>query len=163
VWKKGSALVPTWLAFAVVNLLEQHFDRLVDYGFTASLEDDLDVIAGGQGNSVEWLSRFYFGSPDGKVGRAGPAGRPEEDHRQEPRRDRRPGDQHHPDRAGRGRPAGRRAGRPLRPYVQVGDDGAEDQQKASLPRTSRRTSSPSTRPSSWPPRRPATGCSAPTR
>jgi DNA topoisomerase-1 len=51
-----------------VNLLEQHFDRLVDYGFTASLEDDLDVIAGGQGNSVEWLSRFYFGSPDGKEG-----------------------------------------------------------------------------------------------
>ena len=49
VWKKGSALVPTWLAFAVVGLLEQHFARLVDYGFTASLEDDLDVIAGGRG------------------------------------------------------------------------------------------------------------------
>ena len=68
VWKKGSALVPTWLAFAVIGLLEQHFARLVDYGFTASLEDDLDVIAGGQGNSVEWLTRFYFGSEAGKEG-----------------------------------------------------------------------------------------------
>jgi len=68
VWKKGSALVPTWLAFAVVGLLEQHFARLVDYGFTASLEDDLDVIAGGEGNSVEWLTRFYFGSGAGEEG-----------------------------------------------------------------------------------------------
>ena len=68
VWKKGSALVPTWLAFAVIGLLQQHFTRLVDYGFTASMEDDLDVIAGGQGNSVEWLSRFYFGATDGKEG-----------------------------------------------------------------------------------------------
>ncbi|MDP9435947.1 MAG: type I DNA topoisomerase [Actinomycetota bacterium] len=64
VWKKGSALVPTWLAFAVVSLLEQHFSRLVDYSFTASLEDDLDEIAGGQGNAVAWLTRFYFGSPE---------------------------------------------------------------------------------------------------
>ena len=46
-WKKGSALVPTLIAFAVVGLLEQHFGRLVDYGFTASMEDDLDDIAGG--------------------------------------------------------------------------------------------------------------------
>ncbi len=68
VWKKGSALVPTWLAFAVVGLLERHFSRLVDYGFTASLEEDLDVIAGGAGNSVEWLTRFYFGSDQGKEG-----------------------------------------------------------------------------------------------
>jgi DNA topoisomerase-1 len=68
VWKKGSALVPTWLAFAVIGLLEQHFGRLVDYGFTASMEDDLDEIAGGQGDSVQWLTRFYFGSPDGKEG-----------------------------------------------------------------------------------------------
>ncbi|TAL24414.1 MAG: type I DNA topoisomerase [Frankiales bacterium] len=68
VWKKGSALVPTWLAFAVIGLLEQHFGRLVDYGFTASMEDDLDEIAGGQGNSVEWLTRFYFGSDEGKEG-----------------------------------------------------------------------------------------------
>ena len=68
VWKKGSALVPTWLAFAVVGLLERHFGRLVDYGFTASLEEDLDVIAGGDGNGVDWLTRFYFGSDAGKAG-----------------------------------------------------------------------------------------------
>ncbi len=133
VWKKGSALVPTWLAFAVVNLLEQHFDRLVDYGFTAALEYDLDVIAGGQGNSVEWLSRFYFGSELGKEGglaRQGglkaiigknldeidartistiPIGMSED-----------------------GRPVVVRVGR-YGPYVQVGEDGAEDVQKASLP------------------------------
>ncbi|MCW2601060.1 MAG: topA [Frankiales bacterium] len=68
VWKKGSALVPTWLAFAVIGLLEQHFGRLVDYGFTASMEDDLDDIAGGNGDSVPWLTRFYFGSDEGKAG-----------------------------------------------------------------------------------------------
>ena len=68
VWKKGTALVPTWLAFAVIGLLEQHFGRLVDYGFTASMEDDLDAIAGGNGDSVAWLTRFYFGSPEGKEG-----------------------------------------------------------------------------------------------
>jgi DNA topoisomerase-1 len=65
VWKKGTALVPTWLAFAVISLLERHFARLVDYGFTASMEDDLDAIAGGQRNGVDWLTRFYFGSEQG--------------------------------------------------------------------------------------------------
>ena len=64
VWKKGSALVPSWTAFAVVNLLERHFGRLVDYKFTASMEDDLDDIAAGDGVAVDWLTRFYFGSPD---------------------------------------------------------------------------------------------------
>ncbi len=68
VWKKGSALVPTWLAFAVVNLLERHFARLVDYEFTKSLEEDLDVIADGQGDSRGWLTRFYFGSDEGHEG-----------------------------------------------------------------------------------------------
>ncbi len=68
VWKKGSALVPTWLAFAVINLLEQHFGRLVDYGFTASMEDDLDHIADGGEDSTAWLTRFYFGSAEGKDG-----------------------------------------------------------------------------------------------
>jgi DNA topoisomerase-1 len=68
VWKKGTALVPTWLAFAVIGLLEQHFGRLVDYAFTASMEDDLDHIADGGENSVAWLTRFYFGSEDGKEG-----------------------------------------------------------------------------------------------
>ena len=62
VWKKGSALVPSWTAFAVVGLLEQHFSELVDYGFTASLEDDLDEIARGDEEAVPWLSRFYFGN-----------------------------------------------------------------------------------------------------
>jgi DNA topoisomerase-1 len=61
VWKKGSALVPSWLAFAVIGLLEDHFGPLVDYGFTAALEDDLDRIAGGQEQWDEWLARFYFG------------------------------------------------------------------------------------------------------
>jgi DNA topoisomerase-1 len=64
-WKKGSALVPTWLAFAVVGLLEDHFGRLVDYRFTSSVEDDLDEIAGGRRASSDWLTRFYFGSDQG--------------------------------------------------------------------------------------------------
>ncbi|HET6917451.1 MAG TPA: type I DNA topoisomerase [Acidimicrobiales bacterium] len=62
VWKKGSALVPSWTAFAVVGLLERHFGELVDYGFTASLEDDLDEIARGDEEAVPWLTRFYFGN-----------------------------------------------------------------------------------------------------
>ena len=61
VWKKGSALVPSFTAFAVVGLLEQHFGTLVDYGFTAAMEDDLDEIAGGDEEVVPWLERFYFG------------------------------------------------------------------------------------------------------
>jgi len=66
VWKKGSALVPSFIAFAVVGLLERHFTDLVDYGFTASMEDDLDEIADGQEEAIPWLSRFYFGN--GKPG-----------------------------------------------------------------------------------------------
>jgi DNA topoisomerase-1 len=65
VFKKGTALVPTFLSFAVVNLLEKHFGRLVDYDFTASMEDDLDRIARGEAQSVPWLRRFYFGSDQG--------------------------------------------------------------------------------------------------
>lgn len=61
VWKKGSALVPTYTAFGVVTLLETHFPNLVDYEFTASMESDLDRIASGDEQSVPWLSRFYFG------------------------------------------------------------------------------------------------------
>ncbi|WP_136040564.1 MULTISPECIES: type I DNA topoisomerase [unclassified Microbacterium] len=60
--KRGQALVPTWLAFSVVRLLEEHFAELVDYDFTAALEDDLDTIARGEQNRVEWLKSFYFGS-----------------------------------------------------------------------------------------------------
>ena len=62
VWKKGSALVPSFTAFAVVGLLERYFGDLVDYGFTASMEDDLDEIASGREESLPWLSRFYFGT-----------------------------------------------------------------------------------------------------
>ncbi|HET7475036.1 MAG TPA: type I DNA topoisomerase [Dermatophilaceae bacterium] len=58
---RGSALVPTWLAFAVTRLLEEHFPRLVDYDFTAAMEEDLDRIAGGEEARVAWLRRFYFG------------------------------------------------------------------------------------------------------
>jgi DNA topoisomerase-1 len=61
VWKKGSALVPSFTAFAVVNLLEQHFAALVDYDFTASLENELDEIAAGELGRVDWLTEFYFG------------------------------------------------------------------------------------------------------
>ena len=61
VWKKGSALIPTWTAFATVSLLEAHFPTLVDYEFTARMEDELDRIASGDEESVPWLSRFYFG------------------------------------------------------------------------------------------------------
>ncbi|MGY1591102.1 type I DNA topoisomerase [Geodermatophilus sp. SYSU D00708] len=61
VWKKGAALVPSFVAFAVVNLLEQHFAQLVDYDFTASLEEELDEIAAGDLRRVDWLTEFYFG------------------------------------------------------------------------------------------------------
>jgi DNA topoisomerase-1 len=62
VWKKGSALVPSWTAFAVVQLLERHFDYLVDYKFTARMEEDLDVIANNEGESEKWLAGFYYGN-----------------------------------------------------------------------------------------------------
>ena len=62
VFKKGSALVPTFVAFAVVQLLELHFEQLVDFDFTARMEDELDEIAAGREDRVAWLQRFYFGS-----------------------------------------------------------------------------------------------------
>jgi DNA topoisomerase I len=61
VWKKGTALVPSFTAFAVVGLLERYFGDLVDYGFTAAMEDDLDDIAQGEQEALPWLTRFYFG------------------------------------------------------------------------------------------------------
>ncbi|WP_102144794.1 type I DNA topoisomerase [Mycobacterium hubeiense] len=63
--KKGSALVPSWVAFAVTGLLEQHFGRLVDYGFTAAMEDELDEIAAGHEQRTVWLNNFYFGGEHG--------------------------------------------------------------------------------------------------
>ena len=65
VHKKGSALVPSWVAFAVIGLLEQHFGRLVDYDFTAAMEDELDEIAGGRERRTNWLHNFYFGGEHG--------------------------------------------------------------------------------------------------
>ncbi|MFZ0756748.1 MAG: type I DNA topoisomerase, partial [Trebonia sp.] len=64
VFKKGTALVPSFLAFAVVTLLERHFGQLVDYEFTARMEDALDEIARGEAERVPWLRRFYFGTDD---------------------------------------------------------------------------------------------------
>jgi DNA topoisomerase I len=61
IWKKGQALIPTWTAFSVVNLMEQHFDELVDYAFTAHVETDLDAIAAGNRQKDQWLKAFYFG------------------------------------------------------------------------------------------------------
>ncbi len=66
VWKKGPALVPSWTAFAVIGLLESYFARLVDYGFTASVENDLDDIAAGELSRIDWLRRFYFGAEGAK-------------------------------------------------------------------------------------------------
>jgi DNA topoisomerase I len=67
VFKKGTALVPTFLAFAVTGLLERHFEQLVDFDFTARMEDDLDRIAAGDEDRKAWLTRFYFGD-DGDRG-----------------------------------------------------------------------------------------------
>ncbi|MGH3094974.1 MAG: type I DNA topoisomerase [Streptosporangiales bacterium] len=74
VFKKGTALVPTWLAFAVVRLLEEHFGHLVDYEFTARMEGVLDDIARGDAGMVEWLTKFYFGEGNGSNGGGGSAG-----------------------------------------------------------------------------------------
>jgi DNA topoisomerase-1 len=62
VFKKGSALVPTWLAFAVTRLLEEHFSKLVDYDFTAEMEDTLDEVAAGNAARIAVLKDFYYGS-----------------------------------------------------------------------------------------------------
>ncbi|MFN8017052.1 MAG: type I DNA topoisomerase [Acidimicrobiales bacterium] len=66
VWKKGTALVPTWTAFAVIKLLEDHFADVVDYAFTARMEDELDQIAAGQVQREPWLNKFWFGDPAGE-------------------------------------------------------------------------------------------------
>src|SRR5580765_6305790 len=62
VFKKGSALVPTWTAFAKVQLLERYFSHLIDYEFTAVMEEALDAIARGEGEAEKWLHSFYFGN-----------------------------------------------------------------------------------------------------
>ena len=115
VFKKGTALVPSFLAFAVVTLLERHFGQLVDYEFTARMEDVLDEIARGEAERVPWLRRFYFGSDDGER-RPGPEvpGRRHQRHR----------------RAGRqlvpaGRQRHRGPGRPVRPVPGAGRAAGE--------------------------------------
>jgi len=62
VFKRGSALVPTWVAFAVCRLLEEHFTEFVDYAFTAQMEDDLDAISRGEAEHTDYLQNFYFGN-----------------------------------------------------------------------------------------------------
>ncbi|MCC9144725.1 MULTISPECIES: type I DNA topoisomerase [unclassified Arthrobacter] len=61
VTSRGQALVPSWIAFSVVRLLEEHFTDYVDYDFTAELEEDLDRISRGEAGRVEWLNQFYYG------------------------------------------------------------------------------------------------------
>src|SRR5262249_10481952 len=68
VFKRGQALIPSFLAFAVVGLLEGYFPRLVDYSFTASMEDELDEIAGGDAAAIDFLRLFYFGGEIGDHG-----------------------------------------------------------------------------------------------
>jgi len=125
VFKRGSALVPTWLAFSVVALLEKHFGSLVDYDFTAEMEEDLDRIAGGETRGVDWLRQFYFGSDASGAGagerglRSLVEGLGEIDAREV-----------------NSIPIGAdivlRVGR-YGPYVQRGPDGAEESQRASVP------------------------------
>jgi len=67
VWKKGKSLVPAFRAFAVVNLLQTYFSDLVDYQFTADMEEHLDDIARGKEDLEPWLNRFYFGDPDART------------------------------------------------------------------------------------------------
>ena len=156
VWKKGSALVPSWIAFAVVNLLEQHFTRLVDYGFTAAVEEDLDSIAGGGMQSVDWLTRFYFGSDERRGGRHRPGRRAEADRGRAARRHRRPRHQLDPAHRHRGR---RGPGRPLRAVSGAGRRRAG--QRAGGPAAGRAHHARRSTSCSTP--RPGTGCSAPTR
>ncbi len=72
--KRGQAMIPSFLAFAVVGLLEQHFPRLVDYDFTAAMENELDEIAAGDEAAVNFLRAFYFGGPAGVSGSVSRAG-----------------------------------------------------------------------------------------
>ncbi len=71
VFKKGGALVPTWTGFAVCQLLESHFQKLIDYQFTAEMENELDAISCGELSHLEYLHRFYFGDPSQENGQFG--------------------------------------------------------------------------------------------
>ena len=96
VHKKGSALVPSWVAFAVIRLLEQHFGRLVDYDFTAAMEDELDEIAAGQEQRGDVARQLLLRQAPARTVPGAPPGGAEEARRRQPRRHRRPRGQLHP-------------------------------------------------------------------
>ncbi len=127
VWKKGQALVPSWIAFAVIGLLEHHFGRLVDYDFTAAMEDELDSIAAGNQGRTDWLVGLLLRRRPGQRGLDRPGRRAEEAGRRQPRGDRRPGDQ-----LGPGVRRHRGPGRPLRAVPGAGPRRGQSQ-RANLP------------------------------
>ena len=128
VWKKGSALVPSFTAFSVVNVMEGHFPNLVDYAFTAKMEDDLDKIATGTEEAEPWLSRFYFGEGD-----VGEPGLKEKVSTRLPDIDARMVNTIPLGMSDEGKPVVARVGR-YGPYVQMGDsDNADNNQTASIP------------------------------
>lgn len=128
VWKKGSALVPSFTAFSVVTLMEGHFPNLVDYAFTARMEDDLDRIAAGFEEVEPWLGRFYFGE--------GPGGEPglqEKVSTRLPDIDARAVNTIPLGLTAEGRPVVARSGK-YGPYVQLGDGATpEETETASIP------------------------------
>ena len=128
VWKKGSALVPSFTAFSVVNVMEGHFPNLVDYEFTARMENDLDRIASGTEEAEPWLSRFYFGE-----GEHGEPGLKEKVSTRLPDIDARLVNTIPLGMSDDGKPVVARVGR-YGPYVQLGDsETADDNQTASIP------------------------------
>ncbi|MDW3220653.1 MAG: type I DNA topoisomerase [Acidimicrobiales bacterium] len=128
VWKKGSALVPSFTAFSVVNVMEGHFPNLVDYAFTAKMEDDLDKIAGGSEFAEPWLTRFYFGE-----GGDGEPGLKEKVSTRLPDIDARAVNTIPLGMSEDGKPVVARVGR-YGPYVQLGDsENADDNSTASIP------------------------------
>ena len=149
--RRARALVPSFTAFAVVTLLERHFADLVDYAFTARMEDDLDSIASGGREAVPWLSRFYFGNGDGP-GLKAHGERP-------PRRDRPPRGQLHPHRH-----ATPRAARSWCGWASTGPTCPATARTAPRPRGHRARRAHRREGRGAAGRRPAaTGCSAPTR
>jgi DNA topoisomerase-1 len=129
VWKKGSAMVPSFTAFSVVNVMEGHFPNLVDYAFTAKMEDDLDKIASGNEFAEPWLTRFYFG----EGGDDGEPGLKEKVSTRLPDIDARAVNTIPLGMSEDGKPVVARVGR-YGPYVQLGDsENADDNQTASIP------------------------------